>query len=179
MTRKIAAAAVAILVVLAVGWYFILWSPQTAKIRTAKATLATAQTSEVALQGQLTALEKLKTSLPLMRRQLGTLDASLPAGSQLDRTISQVSAAADEADVVVVSISPQQSAGSVVAPAGLNEVPVSLTVNGSYFQLMNFIYFLDHMPRLFVVSGINLSPGSSSELAGQINGNIFYTKGAG
>jgi Tfp pilus assembly protein PilO len=53
------------------------------------------------------------------------------------------------------------TAGSVTSAGGLSGIPITLAVNGGYFQIQQFIAQLEKTPRATIVTSISLTPGSA------------------
>jgi Tfp pilus assembly protein PilO len=169
-------AGIAILaIVLVVVWYTALWAPQAGKLATATATQSKAETQQLQLQTRLVALEVLKLKLPLLLAERRRLEAAVPSGSQLARGLSGIDKAATESGVVVSSLTPSAAVNTATgAAATLAQLDVSISANGSYAQAMNFIYLLDMMPRLYVLSTVSLTPGQGDQVTEQLDGDLFY-----
>lgn len=182
MTRRIAAASVAIVAVITGLWYFALWKPQTTKLAAAHRAVASAEANQSTLLGQIATLRRLEAQVPALRQSLRTLQSDLPATAGLDTTIRQINAAAQSAGVTWQSLTPQLNAASATsgpaAPAGrssgVSSVALSMTVTGTYHQIMGFLRNLDALPRLMVTNGVSLSSNGNQQLAASLNSEVFF-----
>jgi Tfp pilus assembly protein PilO len=53
------------------------------------------------------------------------------------------------------------AAGSVTSAGALSGIPITLAINGGYFQIQQFIAQLEKMPRATIVTSISLTPGAA------------------
>lgn len=184
--------------VLAAGW-FLLVSPQRAHAKDLRAQATSQQQATATLQSQVDQLMEQKKGLPAQQRKLAQVATKVPDNPALPVLIRQLSAAAHDADVSLVSLSPSQpSMVNTPAPAGgaaapLAQIPLSIQVSGSYFNIESFFHALEQLDRAMLVTGFTLAPnngdgggseGSSSggtttgKLSGQINAVVFESPAA-
>jgi Tfp pilus assembly protein PilO len=88
--------------------------------------------------------------------------AAAPAATATDSTTSDSTAAGTTA---------APAPAPVAAPSTLYQVPLQLTVSGSYFELEQFVNKLEGLRRSFLVTGFTLapSPGGSANATGGTN----------
>jgi Tfp pilus assembly protein PilO len=162
------------LVVVILLWA-ILISPQKSK-------LASLQTHETQLQAQQTDLQGKLVSLQTEQQQLSTKCADLQKiATQIPSVQSPTDIDAEESSFesqfnglaastgVTLSqfsgFTPASATTTPTTPAtksGVVAVPTTLTVNGSYGQMLSFVNGLDSFPRLFVIQSFQLSTGTGS-----------------
>jgi Tfp pilus assembly protein PilO len=181
--------------VLVVGWYLALFSPQSREISKAHKAHTAAVQKISRLQGQVVQLNALKSQIPADTAALAALNAAIPATPQLDSTLRQLHSAADSSGVVLSMVSPSAPAASSASSArsagssssssssssgqqssGTPSITLSMGASGSYPQITNFLTQLSSMPRTVVVSSLNIA-GTGAQLTAQITANIFYTGG--
>jgi Tfp pilus assembly protein PilO len=172
--------AVAILAVLAGGW-FLLVSPQRAHAKDLRAQTSEQDLNNQGLQAEIASLLAQHKNLPQVQAQLAKLATQLPGNPGLPALIRQLSSAADNAGVDLISISPsnptavaapaavaaapttgatKSASTTVAAPASsLFSVPIVIQVNGGYFQVEQFISNLEALKRSFLTTQIDLAPG--------------------
>lgn len=172
--------AVAVLVVLAGGW-MLLVSPQRSKAKDLNAQADSAQTQLAQLHAQLATLLAQKRNLPEQQRILAQIATKIPADPAEPTLIRQLQGAAHAAGVDLSQLSPstptQVSATTSSAPTTgtaastttaatsslpLWQIPVAITVSGSYFNVEMFEHSLEQLPRAMLVSSLSLAPGSGS-----------------
>jgi len=178
-------AAVAALAILAGGW-FLLVSPQRSKASDLRSQVATQQSTNDGLQNQLTALQAQHKDVPKVQAELAKLASQMPGNPALPTLIRQLSSAADDSGVDLVSMQPSppqvvQSATAArsattatssgtaagatsTAPTQnvgqLASIGLEIHVNGNYFQIEQFLSNLEALRRSLLVEGLDVTPGN-------------------
>jgi len=168
--------AVVVLVVLAGGW-FLLVSGQRSKAKDLDAQASQAQSQVATLDSQLAELQSEKKNLPAQQRVLAQITTRIPNTPAEPTLIRQLQAASSTAGVDLSSLSPATpiqvtatttDTGTSTAPGGaapstlpLWQIPVTMTVLGTYFNLEMFEHEVEKLPRAMVVSGLSIVPGDS------------------
>lgn len=162
--------AAAVLSVLSLGWFLVI-SPMRGEAAELVAATEAQQLHTAALTSQLQVLRAQAAELPAQQARLAELQQELPETVALPDLIRLLTAAADEAGVELTSISPS----APVANGTLAEVPLALTVDGTYFNLQQFLGALEDLPRAFLIAGFSLAPqgDDSTELQLSLNGKVF------
>jgi Tfp pilus assembly protein PilO len=177
MSRKrLAVAAAAFFVVLAI-WYVALWSPQGASLQKAKLSATATLQKEVTLKAQVASLQKQRSQVPAFRAQLAQLNQSLPANAEVDKVIDDVNAVVLKSGVTLSSLTTPIAVGKV-AIGGTGAIPLNMTmsVSGTYSQLIEFINQINAMPRLTVVDSFGLTePDKSGKILTTITARVFMT----
>jgi Tfp pilus assembly protein PilO len=165
--------AVAVVVVFAAGW-FLAVSPQRHHAADYRTKTATQDSANAGLRTQVAQLEQQKKGLPAQQRLLSKFATKIPDNPQLPALIRQLSDAAKSAGIDLVSMSP--SVPAAVAPAAgattsatapsLNQISLSLSVKGSYFNLESWFAAIEKLPRAMMVTQWSLAPGGSSAQSG-------------
>jgi len=190
-------AAVAALAILAGGW-FLMVSPQRSKASDLRSQVDAQLSTNQGLQSQLTALQAQHKDVPKVQAQLSKLAVQMPDNPGLPGLIRQLSAAADDAGVDLVSLAPaapqlQTTSTAAVAASGaaaaaapatsassaaatarttgssvgrLAAIPVTINVNGGYFQIEQFLSNLEALKRSLLVSQASLVPGTPTGPSG-------------
>lgn len=172
-----AGAAIAVLVL----WFVLLWSPQGSRLNDAKARTAAAAAAEGTSRLELQRLQGLQAQEPLKRARLQTLEAAVPPEAFLGQFILDVNDTAIRSGIDFVSISQTPPAPGA---AGLLEVKLSFSINGGYFQVLDFINRLEALPRLVSLDSVSFSPlaaspgGPVSRISSSIVGRMFVAPAA-
>lgn len=172
---------------LVVGW-FLLVSPQRSHASDLKTQAASQQSANSTLQTQVSQLEAQKKGLPAQQRLLNQIAAKVPASPELPTLIRQLTAAAKSSGVDLQSLAPAapsvvaaptSGTTSVTAPASttgapaatapttstagaaspLAQIPVTLSVVGSYANVQSFFREVEHLSRAMLVTDFTLAPG--------------------
>jgi Tfp pilus assembly protein PilO len=181
--------AVGVIAVLAAGW-FLLVSPQRSHATDLQSEAASQQSANDGLRAQVAQLEAQKKGLPAQQRLLDEIAAKIPASPELPALIRQLSTAAEAAGVDLVTLAPSEPAPVVAtapvttttttgststgtpaaAPASpLVQIPVTVTVRGTYFNLNTFFRNVEKMNRAVDVPGFKIGP---------VEGNVGGTDAA-
>ena len=183
MSRKVIAIMIAAVLAISAVWYVVMWSPQGASLKKAQASAASAQTKESSLKAQVAALQKQRAQLPVLNAQIAALKQAIPATANIDQVIDQVNAVTRDVGVTLVAFSPPAIPAAAVpgTPTVVGAVPMSLSVSvtGTYFQLIKLINELNAMPRLAVVDGFSLgTPDKSGNISTTITARVFLQPAA-
>ncbi|MFN2539346.1 MAG: type 4a pilus biogenesis protein PilO [Mycobacteriales bacterium] len=207
-----ALAVVAALVILAGGW-FLLVSPKRTDAAALRTQAAEKQRANLALQTQLAQLKAQAKDLPKQQAKLAAVAAKIPNNSAMPALVRALNKAASDANVELVSVSPAAptpvvaaaaattataangtgaAAGGTGAAGLLQQIPVTLNVVGSYFQVAQYLDRLEGLTRAFRVTGFVLAPGanpvkpsisqastdSGKVLSANITGQVYQTTGS-
>src|SRR3954469_15478868 len=160
--------------VLVAGW-FLLVSPQRSHAASLRAQAVSQESANASLQSQVNQLEQQKKGLPAQQRQLNKIAARVPDNPELPALIRQLSSAADDAGVDLVSLAPSApapvvdatgaapvtAAGTLAAPAAaspLVKIQLALTVQGSYYNVESFFQQIEKLTRAMTVQQWTLTP---------------------
>src|SRR3954468_9644506 len=159
--------------VLVAGW-FLLVSPQRSHAASLRAQAVSQESANASLQSQVNQLEQQKKGLPAQQRQLHKIAARVPHTPELPALIRQLSSAADDAGVDLVSLAPSApapvtaatgaapaTAGTSAAPAAaspLVKIQLALTVQGSYYNVESFFQQIEKLTRAMTVQQWTLTP---------------------
>lgn len=205
------------LLVLVVG-FMLLVKPERSKASSVKAQTATVQGQVQSLRAQLATLEDEKHNLAAQQAVLAQIVQQLPAQPALPALLRSLDAAAAATNVDLTNVSPGNpiaftanpvakaaaapSAGaasatttttsaSTGAVSGLAQIPLSLSVTGSYFDIEQFLDRLEGLQRSMLVKTFTVgyqgdksaSSGSTQtvgagELTVSIQAEVFMTTAA-
>lgn len=170
-------AAVAAVLVLAVYWMFLL-SPKRAALVEAEEAIAAAIEQQATLSNRINALRDVRAAAPAVEAQLAATEALLPVDAALPTTLRQLQLAADESGMILSSVSPGTPTESTIegVPAGVSEMSLSLSMSGSYFQVIDFLRRIADpviTPRAILFNSISLSPGGYPTLSVSLSGRMF------
>jgi Tfp pilus assembly protein PilO len=202
-TRKWSAlAAVLVVAIFAAGW-FLLVSPKRGDAATLRKQATTEEQANQRLAEQITMLQEQQKDLPQQQAKLATLRTQIPDNPALPRLIRDLTDDSKKAGVSIDSMAPSQPVALVAAPAAtpvappsgsksgaahaaapaatLFQVPLTLNVTGSYFELEHFVSKLENQKRSFLVSGFNIGAASGEDAAAGdltiiLTGRVFLTQ---
>lgn len=163
-----ATAVVALLII--VVFYFLLWKPTSNKIATESGALTQAQQQLATLNGQISSLKSFQQQLPEAQAEANRLTSAVPTTPELSNFILALNSISQKSGITFMSISPAQAIAATVggstattsANPNFYQVEIGLQVGGGYFQVLDFINRLDHLPRLVIVNSVNLTSSNGS-----------------
>src|SRR3954451_10715193 len=164
---------------------FLAVSPQRHHAAQLRSQALSQQSANGQLQARVSQLQQQQKGLPAQQRRLNQIATKIPDNPALPALIRQLSAAADGAGVELVSLSPASpttfspvgstapsttaasttAAGAATATAGtLAQIPVAITVQGSYYNVESFFDAVEKLPRAVLIPGwtMNVVAGSGS-----------------
>jgi type IV pilus assembly protein PilO len=166
--RNILLLGLLVIVLLVVGYYFLFLGPllNTLNERAQERSDKQAQLSN--LQHQVAQLEAVKRNAPETERQLLELNKRIPNQPEIPSLVVQVQEIANDSGVTQLSIKP----GGVEAPPGggdFSVVPVTMTFDGTYEQMQDFLLRTRNLARLMTVRKVTYcspQPSGAGQAAG-------------
>jgi Tfp pilus assembly protein PilO len=162
-------------VVVTILWFLVLWKPAQNKVNTLLDQQRQQRQEQATLEANIKRLKDLQQQEPRLRAEIARLQDSLPADPRLPDFILQLQESASLAGIDFLTISPSvPSPYAPPAPAGapaaappattggqLQSVTVSVTANGKYFEVLDFIVRLEKLRRAVRVNTISMAPGTA------------------
>ena len=163
--------AVVCLAVLAAGWALVI-KPQRSHASELRTQTQTAQGDANKLRTQVAQLQAQQRDLPAQQKLLSQIATKIPDNPALPALIRQLSAVADGAGVNLVSLAPGQptmaaatgapvtttAATAAAAAAPLATIPLTVQVQGSYYNVEQFFAGVESLDRAMLVTGFGLTP---------------------
>jgi Tfp pilus assembly protein PilO len=153
----IAGGVLALVVVLAV---VLLVLPKMSEVGEVQDELETSQDQNSELQVQLRALQQAQEEAPETERQIAEIEDQIPPTADLPALFRILQSAADRSAVDFFSFSPGTPV--VDASGSFSVLPSSITVNGTYFAIDEFLFLLETLPRAAKVTSIAVTPGEAA-----------------
>lgn len=131
---------------------FLLVMPKRGDVSTAEEALATAQGQQTQLEADLDQLIALKQQAQETRRKLQKFATQIPPTADEPGLIRLMKLAADKSgvDLTVNSFSTPRNGDPT-------SISVNLNVTGTFFQIYDYLYRLETLPRVFLVQNISIS----------------------
>jgi Tfp pilus assembly protein PilO len=151
----LAAAGVAILMVL------LLVLPKMGQVSQAQVQLDQAQRDQQTLESRKSALEDAKAAAPQARKTIAEVHNRIPPTADEPGLIRLLQNAAINAGIDLVSLSPGTPA--LDTTSGLSKIAVAVSASGTYFDVTDFMYQIETLPRAAIVTNLSLAPGQTSQ----------------
>jgi len=134
--------------------------PKLHEVAQAKDDLAAAQSQQVVLEAQEKALEVAKSQAPQARSTIAMVNNKIPEVADEPGIINLLNNAAISAGIDIVSLSPATPAFD---PAlGLSTITVAVSVTGTYFEIANYLYEIETLPRAAKAMSLSLAPSGTA-----------------
>lgn len=167
---KLSAPIIGVLValLLAVAFYFLLYKPANEEQAAVEAETLTLQDQQRTLEAQIAQLRSIQSQEVKIRAAKARLEEFIPNGANQPSAIRQFQAAADSAGTKIESVTfgepavPDATAGATPAQTGtqgttLANIPVTMAVDGGYFQIVDFFRRLEvEQPRAVLLQSVVL-----------------------
>ncbi len=140
---------------------FFLVLPKMNEVSSANADLDAARGQQSTLESQLAALEQAEAAAPEARAAIQEVERRIPPTVDESGLLLLLRNAALGAGVEV----PERAFGTPALDeaSGLSTIPLAMTVNGTYFQLAEFLYTIETLPRVAKSLTVSLSGGDASD----------------
>lgn len=171
--HMIAVAAGAVLILILI--VFVGLRPQFSKL----SSLGTEQAAELdkleEANMKLERLDSIRAEAAEIEAARVVLARRLPGDTELPSLIVELQRVANAAalDFGAVQVS------DVVSMSGYSEVPFTLTVSGTFYSFIDYLYRLEKMTREVVVDSFTLNVADYPELKGEIKARVFEVNNAG
>jgi len=179
VTRKIALITVGACAVLLAAWFVLLWGPQGGKLSDAQDRKDVAVAANGELELRRDRLVAAQADAPALQAKVESLRVAVPDSPELAQFILNANDAAAASGVDFLSISPTPPSASI-DPLLPSEVNVAITVDGGYFQVLDYLNRIDDMERVIVVDTLGLAPTGGGEagpsgLSASLSARMFTT----
>ncbi|NOY57171.1 MAG: type 4a pilus biogenesis protein PilO [Actinobacteria bacterium] len=145
-----------VIVLLTALWYMFSMRPINEGIADTKAQLQTERDTEVLLRTQLAARKTIQDNELSYISAIGAMDAQIPPTPQMPALIDDLDALADETGIDWLGSTignPTQ-----VENQDYFEIPISIRIEGQFFQVLGYLYGISELERLVRIDGIAATP---------------------
>jgi Tfp pilus assembly protein PilO len=154
-----------------VVWYMMVYSKAKDDVSSTKSQVSEAQQQTDELTRQKKELESLEDEGPAIAAKLDALHAAVPAQPELAKFIDDAYALEKATGVAWVSVAPSEP----TLQDGVGTIPMTIQVNGDYFNVIDYLDGVEGMSRLVVVDTINLTAVTESDAGAETTGGDFFS----
>jgi len=154
---------VAALLAIVLVWYFVLYAPLGDDLDSAQAQKTEEQKKTDSLQADLARLQSQQKNGTQQQALLRKLDAAVPEQPDLAEFIIQANEIADQSGISFLSITPNPPAAGT---AGASVIGLTISIQGSFFQLQDYLRLLEKLERLVIVDSVTISASGGSSSSG-------------
>ena len=175
--RNILILGILILLLLAVGYYFLLFSPLRQQYLDAYNQRTQKEQQRAQLEQSVAELENIRRDAPRIERNILEYSKRLPEQDEIPTLLVQIEQIAEGAGATQLVISrgdPGGAAagGATAAPADgdFSRIPLTMTFEGTYLEMQDFLFRLKNLSRLVTVNNLTFEEleeeGGSTTVAG-------------
>jgi type IV pilus assembly protein PilO len=184
--RNILILGVLALILLAVAYYFLLFSPLRQEYLARYDERTQKEAREQQLEQTVADLENVRRNAPDIERQILEYGKRVPEQDEIPTLVVQIQEVADEANVTQLSIRP----GSPEAPPGggdFSRIPITMSFEGTYEEMQDFLLRVRNLARLVTINDVTYcrppprGPEANCPIqkAGQTGGETTASGGGG
>ena len=161
---------VAILVVIPVAGYFLVWDPQYEELNKGRGTEANLKDDYLKKKAQSINLDLYKQQLREIDTQFGALLKQLPNKAQMDALLVDINQAGLSRGLQFELFRP---AASETTREFYTELPIQLRVTGGYHDMGGFAADVGQLPRIVTLNDISIEAGKDGNLAMDVTARTF------
>jgi Tfp pilus assembly protein PilO len=154
----------------------LLYRPTREELAALEALIAEQQTLQAGHEAEIVRLRTVRETAPEVEAQLAAAEAIIPRDAALPSALRQLQLAADEAGVVLQSVSTARPVAMEGAAPGLSAIGVSVVMSGGYFQIVDFLRRVEDpsiTPRGLTWSAVTVSRGEYPTLEVSLAGQVY------
>jgi len=145
----------AVILVIA-AWYMLAIQPINGKIADAQAELDAARDQELTLRTKLARLQKIQDAELSYISAIGALEGQIPPKPEQATLITDLSALANQSSVTWQGGT--WGTPTLVPDTDYYDMPLSIRVEGQFFEVLGYLYSIADMERLVRIDGVSVSP---------------------
>jgi type IV pilus assembly protein PilO len=134
-------------------------TPKMGEVSEARAELDEARSEQTTLESQLRALEDARDRAGEARSAIAEVERQIPPTADLPGLILLLQNAAVSSGLDLVTVTPGTPAFD--AATGLSTIPVSVAATGTYFDVAEFMFRVETLPRAAKATSVTLAPGGT------------------
>jgi type IV pilus assembly protein PilO len=161
--------------VIGIGFYYLVYAPKSAEINAASQELKKAKDELTRLQAQAARREQIERRLKELQQQVKETEAKLPTSREIPTLLVQLEGLASQTGANLTLVRPgpaaaggqgAQQPGRPAAPAapapgaglGLQQFTLELTAEGTYDVVESFVRGIENFPRYIAMSDLKITP---------------------
>ena len=152
--RNILILGILVILLLVVGFYFLLLGPLMTTLGERAQERDDKEAQLATLRQQVSELQAVRENAPEIERQLLELSKRIPEQPEIPTLVVQIEEVAEASGVTQVSIEPGDS-GPPPGGGEFSVLPVTMSFEGTYEELQNFLFRTRNLARLVTVNQIS------------------------
>lgn len=164
--RNILIIGILLLIALAVGLYFLLFSPLLERMDQADTERSDKMAQVEQLQQQVQELKQIRDNAPEVERQILELSKRIPSQPEIPSLVVQIEEVAGASDVTQLLLQPEAPTGPPEGTSGdFSRVPITMSFEGTYDQMQDFLFRTRNLARLVTVNEVTYEPVEPEDAA--------------
>lgn len=176
--RNILILGILILILLAVGYYFLLFSPLRQQYLGAYDERTQKEQQRAQLEQSVAELENIRRDAPRIERNILEYSKRLPEQDEIPTLLVQIEQIAEGAGATQLTITPSDpgaagaAGGATAAPVDgdFSRIPITMSFEGTYLEMQDFLFRLKNLSRLVTVNEVTFEEleeeGGSTAVSG-------------
>lgn len=167
--RNILILGILLLILLAVGYYFLLFSPLRQQYLAAYDERTQKEQQRAQLEQSVAELENVRRNAPEIERNILEYSKRLPEQEEIPTLLVQIEQIAEGAGATQLTVTPSPPE----APPGggdFSRIPLTMSFEGTYLEMQDFLFRLKNLSRLVTVNEVTFEElaeaGGSTTVAG-------------
>ena len=176
MSRQVGLLAGLAVVLILVGFYFFAFKPRSEELVEVREQIDTAVAQQATLEAEIAALQAIRAEAPEIEAALATAESVIPRDLALPSALRQLQLAADDAGLSLETVAPGRPVASDLETPELATVTISVTLSGSYFQVVDFLRRVEDptiIPRGIEWTSALLTPSAYPTLSVVLSGEMY------
>ncbi len=145
--------------VVAILFLVVLVLPKMKQVTAAEEDLTAAEAEQQTLESRLQVLEDTRDQAPEFEAIIEEAQNQIPPTAEESSLLLLIQGAATEAGMDLLSLTP--GVPTFDDQKGLSVIVVNVNAEGIYFDVVDFMYNIETLPRAAVVTSLSLSPGDT------------------
>jgi Tfp pilus assembly protein PilO len=159
MRSRVVVFSVLLGVVVLLVWNLLIFAPKGRTLSAAKKDAQAAKALEPGLRTQLATLKAISKNGPEIAARLDRLTAAVPTSPDLAGFILSANQIAVQSGIDWLSVSP---AVSQAGTTGVSVIPLTISIEGGFFQVLDYLNRLEDLGRLVIIDSLNATAGAGS-----------------
>ncbi|MDI6689408.1 MAG: type 4a pilus biogenesis protein PilO [Actinomycetota bacterium] len=156
-------------ILLVVAFFLLAWLPQQNRKAQIRKQMEEERKRQETAKSTLSRLKAAKEESAQIESKLLSLSKRIPKEPELPSLIIELQDIATQAGIDFISIKP-----SVLSPKeSFSEIPLSINITGGFFDVVDFLYRLEGLPREIKVNVVSISVKEYPELSVDISASAF------
>ena len=157
--------------------FFFLIKPKMDEVGELEVEAEDLRTQQTQVETQIASLEAVRADSPNLEAELAAVDGVIPDSPALPAALRQLQVAGDDSGVTLVSVAPgRPSAVEGATTPELSVIPLTLTLDGGYFQVVDFLRRIEDpaiTARGILITSVAVNPSEYPTLSVNINASMF------